>query len=45
MDKYMKPMALKNEELIEGVYAASGDSVAAKECDSIYMNGVWQGSD
>lgn len=29
MDKYMKPMALKNEELIEGVYAASGDSVAA----------------
>lgn len=45
MDKYMKPMALKNEELIEGVYAASGDSVAAKECDSIYMNGVWQGPD
>jgi hypothetical protein len=43
MKLYEKPMVLTNEELAEGVYAASGD--AALKCDSKYMKGVWQAED
>jgi hypothetical protein len=42
MRQYEKPMVLANEELAEGVYAASGD-IMAKNCDSQYIKGVWQG--
>ena len=43
MDKYVKPMVVENEELAEGVYAASGSvESGAPGCDSKYMNGVWQ---
>lgn len=44
MKEYVKPVVLENEELAEGVYAASGGTIARK-CDSIYMNGVWQAPD
>lgn len=38
MKEYVKPVVLKNEDVAEGVYMASGDLA----CDSKYMNGVWQ---
>ena len=44
MNTYTKPVVLATEELAEGIYAASGATVV-KECDSIYMKGVWQGQD
>lgn len=44
MKRYEKPMVFVNDSLGEGVYAASGDKLV-KECDSIYMLGVWQGQD
>ena len=43
MRNYEKPMVLSNEELAEGIYAASG--TAGPRCDSIYMQGVWQAQD
>lgn len=43
MNQYSKPMALVNEELAEGVYAASG--AGNPQCDSKYMNGIWQKPD
>lgn len=48
MDKYVKPEVLANEELTEGVYAASGASSSGEsgpKCDSAYMNGVFQSPD
>jgi hypothetical protein len=42
MKLYQKPMILENEQLAEGVYTASGDAI---QCDSVYMNGVWQAPD
>lgn len=45
MRNYEKPMVLVNEELAEGVYAASGDNNNGPKCDSIYMQGVWQAPD
>jgi hypothetical protein len=39
MMEYMKPMIVGNEELAEGVYAASGSDTP--KCDSKYMNGVY----
>lgn len=47
MDIYEKPIVLLNEELAEGVYAASGGAVEdassnnGPSCDSKYVNGVW----
>lgn len=41
MKLYEKPMILLNEELCEGVYAASGASASSTGCQSIYMNGVF----
>ena len=45
MRKYEKPIIEVNNELAEGVYAASGTAYGTKVCDSKYMNGVWQGPD
>jgi len=51
MKNYEKPVVMVNEELAEGVYAASGDKAAnvnaetsgpKYKCESIYMNGVYQ---
>lgn len=39
MSTYTKPVVLTNEELAEGVYAASGSSTPG--CDSKYMQGVF----
>jgi hypothetical protein len=44
MRHYEKPMILTNEDLAEGVYAASGDTYTG-ECDSAYMKGNWQAAD
>ena len=51
MKNYEKPVVLSNEELVEGIYTASGDMVAENNttaanaarpgCDSKYVNGVW----
>lgn len=51
MKNYEKPVVLSNEELMEGIYTASGDMVAENNttaanavrpgCDSKYVNGVW----
>lgn len=40
MKSYEKPLVLENEELSEGIYAASGD-VTTSGCKSIYMKGVF----
>ncbi len=52
MKIYEKPVIIRNDELTESVYLASGDvseeSAAAPGeivCDSIYMQGVWQPQD
>lgn len=52
MKNYVKPVVLVNEELAEGVYAASGvysdetgSTVDGPGCDSVYMRGVWQAPD
>jgi hypothetical protein len=50
MKTYEKPVILANEELAEGVYAASGDVAGGDaasggsqiKCDSKYMDGNWQ---
>lgn len=48
MKNYERPVVLVNEEMAEGVYAASGSvsggtsTGAGPGCDSIYMLGVWQ---
>lgn len=50
MTNYEKPVILVNEELAEGVYAASGTNVDSDStsgngtpgCDSKYMAGVYQ---
>ncbi len=42
MMKYEKPIIQINSEMAEGVYAASGESVGVKGCDSEYMKGVYQ---
>lgn len=39
MADYEKPIILANDDVAEGVYAASGDDVA--KCDSKYMLGIW----
>lgn len=50
MKMYEKPIILKTEEAMEGIYLASGDAGAGggggrPGCDSIYMQGVWQAQD
>lgn len=52
MKQYQKPIALVNDELAEGVYAASGSAGGNNtsddnglKCDSIYMKGKWQAPD
>lgn len=51
MLKYEKPIVLANDDLAEGIYLASGGSAGGGQapetasCDSIYMNGIWHGSD
>lgn len=45
MNVYERPAVLVNEELAEGVYAASGTSENGLKCDSKYMQGVWQAPD
>lgn len=56
MKQYQKPIALVNDELAEGVYAASGSTGGTgggnstsgdnkPGCDSIYMKGKWQAPD
>lgn len=51
MKVYEKPIIIRNDEMQEGVYLASG-AVAEEggapgelKCDSIYMKGVWQAPD
>lgn len=41
MTNYQKPMILKEEELVEGIYMASGDVISGTGCNSIYMRGVY----
>lgn len=41
MKNYERPVILVNEELSEGVYAASG-ARSIPGCDSKYMNGIFQ---
>lgn len=52
MKNYEKPMVLLNEELMEGIYMASGDTAsggndgsARPKCDSVYMNGEYHKPD
>ena len=47
MKGYERPVVLVNDELAEGVDAASGDTASTNgpKCDSVYMNGVWQAPD
>ena len=55
MKQYQKPVVVVNDELAEGVYAASGSNAGGSgnstsgdngpKCDSKYMKGVWQGPD
>lgn len=48
MKQYQKPIAVVNDELAEGVYAASGSNTSGDngpKCDSKYMKGVWQAPD
>ena len=40
MKKYEKPIVLRNADITESIYTASGDSTLT--CDSVYMLGVWQ---
>ncbi|MBQ7956102.1 MAG: hypothetical protein IJ282_10175 [Lachnospiraceae bacterium] len=40
MEKYVRPIVVVNDEVSEGVYAASGARIQYS-CDSIYMNGVY----
>ncbi|MCM1215774.1 MAG: hypothetical protein NC331_03010 [Lachnospiraceae bacterium] len=49
MSSYEKPIVLANEELAEGVYAASGAVISNSDgsngrpgCDSKYMAGIYQ---
>lgn len=43
MEKYLKPEVIKNEEVAEGIYLASGSVVyGAHTCDSIYIKGVFE---
>jgi hypothetical protein len=44
MKQYERPMILTNEDLAEGVYAASGDTDTVS-CDSKYMSGSWKAAD
>lgn len=44
MKHYEKPVVMVYDGLAEGVYAASGATVVL-DCDSVYMQGVWQGPD
>lgn len=37
MKQYQKPIAVVNDELAEGVYAASGSTNKGPKCDSKYM--------
>ena len=41
MSTYEKPLVMVNDDLAEGVYAASG----APGCDSKYMKGEWEKGD
>ncbi len=45
MRKYEAPVVMANEEMSEGVYAASGTVENAIGCDSIYMQGTYQAPD
>lgn len=45
MRSYEKPMAVKVNDLSEGIYLASGSEAVESSrivCQSKYMNGVWQ---
>lgn len=42
MNKYEKPNVIENDDLYEGVYAASGADTNSSHCESKYMNGVYQ---
>jgi len=42
MGSYEIPMVLANEDVSEGVYAASGAANHQSGCQSIYMKGVFQ---
>ena len=41
MEKYIKPIFILNEELCEGIYAASGNVHKEYGRNSIYMNGIY----
>lgn len=42
MKSYQKPIVLKSDELCEGIYLDSGDSVRGSSCESKYMKGNFQ---
>lgn len=42
MKTYEQPLIFANDELCEGVYAASGDSTGTTKCDSIHRKGVYK---
>lgn len=46
MKDYVKPIVLENEELAEGVYAASGTGASSTDCWTVGANSVqdWNGS-
>lgn len=46
MRNYSRPEIIKMDEMAEGIFAASGstgtgDSGSGKQCESVYMNGVY----
>lgn len=45
MEKYVKPEVVILNDCAEGVYSASGSANGNPECDSIYMQGVFQNCD
>lgn len=42
MKCYQKPLLILNEEMCEGVYAASGDNPVSTGCQSIYIKGIYR---
>ena len=45
VENYVRPLVLANEELAEGIYAASGNAGEGPKCDSKHMQGVFQTPD
>ncbi len=41
MERYEKPIVLMNEDISEGIYAASGSGSKESKCDSKYFKGTW----